>query len=85
MVAVVHTLPHDLALAQHRRPPTARFGAITAPTLMLAGSNSPVWMRHAARTIAETVSVGSHRELPGQEHVRADDVLAPVLREFLLG
>lgn len=55
---------------------------IEAPVLSIAGDASPVWMRQAAKAVAESVPRGTYRTLEGQTHMAEPDVLAPVLAEF---
>lgn len=56
---------------------------ITAPTLVLAGGASPEFMVEAARRIGARLPDGTCEVLPGEQHVVAPEVLAPLLTAFL--
>jgi pimeloyl-ACP methyl ester carboxylesterase len=79
MCGLAHTLSRDRALGNGGEVPRERFGAITAPTLALAGGLSAPWAREAAGTIADAVPGAEARVLDGQHHVPAVEVLAPLL------
>ncbi len=61
-----------------------KLGAINVPTLALAGGKSPPWMHHASKKIAETVTSGAFRVVPGQDHNVSAKAMAPVITEFML-
>jgi len=86
LTAVAHTLPYDMTIMQdlqRGRPlPAARWAALTAPTLVLDGGKSPVWMRNAARALAGVLPTATYRTLDGQTHMVNAKVLGPVLTEF---
>jgi pimeloyl-ACP methyl ester carboxylesterase len=71
--AVAHTLPYDTAVTAEGPVPVSP----KVPTLTLAGSESPPWMRDASRAVA-----GEHRTLPGQTHDVDPEVLANALADF---
>lgn len=81
LLAAAPTLAYDCMLADATTPEVLR--AVAAPTLVLdsAGSGDDLtgWAASAARQLPRA----SHRSLPGAWHGVADDVLAPVLIEFL--
>jgi pimeloyl-ACP methyl ester carboxylesterase len=55
-----------------------------APTLVIAGGESPAWLRNAALALADAVPNAEHRVLEGQDHFAPDQVtIAQVLVEFL--
>ncbi|MBV9604472.1 MAG: alpha/beta hydrolase [Solirubrobacterales bacterium] len=62
--------------------PTDRWARATAPTLVLAGGKSPVWMQNSMRTLAQVLPNAAHRTLEGQTHLVKPHALAPVLNEF---
>jgi pimeloyl-ACP methyl ester carboxylesterase len=82
MLAIAHTLSYDITLCNGGVAPVDRLAKIPARTLALAGGASAGWAAEAARTVAATVPDASMQVLAGQGHGAADDVLAPVLREF---
>ena len=76
------TLPYDEALCGDLSIPRERLERIDVPTLVLGGANSdPEWSK-ALRSAADTVPGALFDVLDGQDHVPADDVLAPVLAGF---
>jgi pimeloyl-ACP methyl ester carboxylesterase len=85
MTSIAHTLPYDLTLCSDNELPSERIARIGVPTLVLGGDNSPAWFHATVREVATTIPGAQHRFLAGQDHGAADDVLAPVLVEFLLG
>jgi pimeloyl-ACP methyl ester carboxylesterase len=84
--ALAHTLPYDAQLigdAGSGGPlPARRWANVTAPTVVIAGTKSPAWMRNAMRALGEALPNAEHRELEGQTHIVKPKALAPVLREF---
>jgi len=84
LLALAHTLAYDVRLLNEGVVPAERFGAITCPVLATAGSLSPPWAAASVSAIAEAVPDGEWRELEGQAHNLAPDVLAGVLRERFL-
>lgn len=92
MEALAHTLPYDGAimagLQQGNPLPAARWSAVTAPALVMAGGNSPEFMHNGAQALAALLPKAQYRKLDGLDHgaaVMAPDALAPVLVEFLKG
>lgn len=77
------TLPYDVRLCNDGAPPVRRLASVTAGMLALAGGASPAWAAEAVRAVAAAVPGGAHRVLDGQDHGVADDVLVPLLAEFL--
>lgn len=83
--AVAHTLPYDAAVMGDFRVPAARFGAITAPTLVMHGAKTDERLKAAARSVASAIPMSQHRELEGQNHQVKAAALAPVIIEFCGG
>ncbi len=83
--ALAHTLPYDVTVLGDFAVPVGRLAKIGVPTLVTDGANSPDWARNSVRAVADTVPGARHLSLAGQDHGVADDVLAPLLVEFLLG
>jgi len=84
LVAVAHTLPYEYELIE-AGVPVERFGSITIPALVMDGGDSPAWAAAAADAVAASIPDAMRRTLPGQTHGVSNEVLAPVLEEFLLG
>jgi pimeloyl-ACP methyl ester carboxylesterase len=86
-VASEHTIAYDGRIMEpygKGEPiPPGQFAAALQPTLVIAGGDSPEWMRNAARAVADAVPEGELRTLPGQTHQFDPAVLAPVMLEFL--
>lgn len=83
--SLAHTLPYDTALTaelQHGRPlPADRWSSVSAPTTVICGGKSPVWMQSAMRELAAVVPGAQHRTLEGQTHIVKPRALAPMLVE----
>src|ERR1035441_4881683 len=62
--------------------PAHWLAAITQPTLVLTGGNSPAWMTNAGRAVAGTIQGAVHRVLEGQMHNVSPEALTPELLEF---
>jgi pimeloyl-ACP methyl ester carboxylesterase len=85
MEALAHTLAYDAAVMGDSMVPTGLVASVTAPTLVLDGSDTGAWAASSARALTAALPNPLHRTLDGQSHDVAWDVLAPVLREFLSG
>ena len=90
MEALAHTLAYDGAVmgeTQRGKPLHAgQWPGVTASTLVMAGGESPDWLRNAGQSLANTLPNAQYRELAGLDHsaaVMAPDALAPVLVEYL--
>jgi pimeloyl-ACP methyl ester carboxylesterase len=87
--AVAHTLPYDGAIVRENqmgRPlPGGRWASVTIPTLVMEGGKSPQWIRHANRSLANSLPNGQFRTLEGQTHIVKAKAHAPVLTEFFKG
>lgn len=59
--------------------------AITTPTLVMDGGESPAWQRHAVQALCDILPHAQRRSLEGQDHGAAPEVVAPVLVEFFAG
>lgn len=81
-LALAHTLAYDAEIMGDTNVPEQRFGEITAPTLVLAGSESPDFMHLAAERAAAAISGARVDILNGQDHAVVGEVLEPVVAEF---
>jgi pimeloyl-ACP methyl ester carboxylesterase len=83
---VTPTLPRELrAELAHRLDPDA-LAAVTAPTLLLVGTESPDWATRSTEAYAEVLPNAEKRPLEGQGHganVSAPELLAGELTRFL--
>jgi pimeloyl-ACP methyl ester carboxylesterase len=87
MTAVAPTLPYDLSLViarQQSQPlPGGCYDDVAQETLVIAGGNSPEYMRNAQAAIAAAVPHGTLQTLPGQTHMVKAKATAPAVAEFL--
>jgi pimeloyl-ACP methyl ester carboxylesterase len=81
MVSVAHTLVYDCRISDATTP--ALLASVTVPTLVLDSAGSSDDLTGWAAGVASQLPNGSHRSLPGEWHGVTDEVLAPVLIEFL--
>ncbi len=81
LLALAPTLAYDLRVLNEGTVPADRFALITCPMLGTAGSLSPPWAADSVRAVTGAVADGEWRELEGQTHTVAPEVLAAVLRE----
>jgi pimeloyl-ACP methyl ester carboxylesterase len=83
--AIAHTLAYEAAvMGPGNALPTERLAAITQPTLVLNGENSPAWMTNAGKAVAGTVPHAVHRILEDQAHNVAPEALVPEFLEFFI-
>jgi pimeloyl-ACP methyl ester carboxylesterase len=86
LTALAHTLPYDVAVCGPGCVlPADRLATITAPTLAIAGDQSPDWLRTATRAVADAIPGARHVTLEGQDHgvLNQPEALRPLLRDFL--
>jgi pimeloyl-ACP methyl ester carboxylesterase len=81
------TLAYDFAVMGHRldrgATPVGLLRAVTAPTLVLAGTASAPFMVGAAHRIVDVLPNATYVELPDQSHVVPPELVAPVVADFL--
>jgi pimeloyl-ACP methyl ester carboxylesterase len=82
MEDVAHTLAYDGTVVSGFELPAQRMKEVQAPTLVLAGGQTP-WLSSGARAVADALPYGQHRSLDGQPHNVDPGAIAPVLVEFL--
>jgi pimeloyl-ACP methyl ester carboxylesterase len=82
--AVAHTLAYDAACMGDGRPPTARLGRITRPTLVATGGGEE-FFEQAGDAIAASIPQAQRVTLAGQSHVADPKVVAAVLERFFGG
>jgi pimeloyl-ACP methyl ester carboxylesterase len=81
MVAAAPTLPNEFALAA-AEVPVERYAGIDIPTLVLNGGASQDWAPAATAAIAGAIRGAQSKELAGQDHNPADELLAKTLVAF---
>jgi hypothetical protein len=76
------TLAYDAAILGDTAVPANRYAGIATATLVLAGSESPDFLRQAAVRAAAAIPGARHDVLPGQDHNVAGESIAPVVAAF---
>jgi pimeloyl-ACP methyl ester carboxylesterase len=86
MEALAHTISYDGRVVGSNMSggplPAEWATAITIPTLVLDGGDSPEWARNAVSAVAAAIPGSERRTLAGQTHGAAPEVLAPLLTSF---
>ena len=88
VVENLHAAEHELEVAASFRPEWSRYAAITMPTLVLVGSESPAYLVDPSRRLAELLPQGRLWVLNGQGHTATNDdpvAVAHAISEFLAG
>jgi pimeloyl-ACP methyl ester carboxylesterase len=75
------TLPYELAVTGGGIP-TAELNKITAPVLILGGSNSPDWFRRSVAEQAAAIPGAQLTMLHGYDHNAPPEILTPILIDF---
>lgn len=74
LMAVAHTLPYDAALLdgymEGKPLPAELWSAVTMPTLVLAGTESPVALRHGAQALANVLPNAKMLSKKGLGHTK---------------
>ncbi len=87
--ASAHTVAYDAAIMnayqQGTALPAELGSALRLPTLVIAGSKSPRWLRNGCEAVAAAVPGAGLRLLEGQSHTVVAAVTAPVVQAFLAG
>ena len=83
--AIAHTLAYDAAIIGDRSMPAGLLSAVTVPTVVITGEQSPPFLRNAAQAAAQKMPNGRLAVLRGQTHDLNPDATAPVIAEFLAG
>ena len=88
VLKVANTLPYDgAAMGDHMsgKPLPAEWATkATIPTLVIDGDQSPASLRDAVAEVTALLPNAERRTLEGHGHGAPPDVIAPILREFLL-
>lgn len=80
--AMAHTLVYETKILGDMSVPTELASSVMIPTLVMAGGESPAWMRHASQAIASVLPDAQYQTLEGQTHDIVPAAIAPVLEEF---
>lgn len=85
-LAAAHTIVRELHAVQSYQYDPARIAAVTVPTLVLAGGDSPAGVRAICDRIVDSVPNGRLAVMPGQQHVAIDtapELFSRLVVEFL--
>jgi pimeloyl-ACP methyl ester carboxylesterase len=82
--AHAHTLVYDDQILGDFALARERVAAVTVPTLVLDGGETP-WLSYAAQAVADALPQAQRRTLTGQPHNVDAEAIAPVLAEFFAG
>jgi pimeloyl-ACP methyl ester carboxylesterase len=85
-LAVAHTIPRELRASTRLRFDPARYVALTIPTLLLVGGDSPASVQVEAQTLRAALPNAQVSVLPGQQHVAMDtapELFAAAVLPFL--
>lgn len=86
---VAHTLPYDAAivdgLMDGKAVPAGRVAGVTAPSLLIIGTETHAWMRSAANALSEALPKAQVRVIDGEFHAVPPSLLAPAVAEFFDG
>ncbi|MDL4820250.1 alpha/beta fold hydrolase [Actinomadura opuntiae] len=80
--ALAPSLPYEAAIAGDNSLPAERVAAVTIPTLVMDGTQSPPFQRTAMRELAGLLPDVTYRSLEGQNHRLVPELVAPLLEEF---
>ncbi len=75
------TLPYDLAVTAGGVP-AAELGKITAPVLILGGTNSPGWFQRSVADQTAATPDARLKMLDGYDHNAPPEVITPILIDF---
>jgi pimeloyl-ACP methyl ester carboxylesterase len=87
MVPLAHTVSYDgrvmLRGSMYGQPLPAEWTeAVTIPTLVMDGGDSPTWLHSSCRALVELLPDARYRTLEGQDHAASPEAVAPALEEF---
>jgi pimeloyl-ACP methyl ester carboxylesterase len=86
MLQIAHTIAYDGSfvadIMQGKPLPTNRWATVTAPTLVIEGSDSVMFFHTGADALAGVLKNASRKTLEGQTHEVDPNVLAPVIIDF---
>lgn len=80
-LAAAHTIPRELRAIEEYRFDPARFKALSAPTLLLLGGDSPAYFKAATNAVHAALPQSRVVILPGQQHVAMNTAPALFLEE----
>jgi pimeloyl-ACP methyl ester carboxylesterase len=87
-VTAAHTVPRELRAVTTFDPAPDWLRAVTVPTLLLLGGDSPAAMARGVEQVHRHLPVARIAIMPGQRHVAIDttpELFASLVRDFLVG
>jgi pimeloyl-ACP methyl ester carboxylesterase len=82
MEAIAPTLAYDATIMGDSMVPNRLVASVTAPTLVLDGSDTGAWAANSAEALVAALPNPQRHTLEGQNHNVSWEVLTPVLIEF---
>jgi pimeloyl-ACP methyl ester carboxylesterase len=83
--AMAHTLVYEGLITGDRSLVNDRMGSVTAPTVVITGADSDLYLRKAVEAIVDALPQGELRTVPGAHHSVSAEDLASVLVEIFGG
>ncbi len=85
-LASMHIVVHEARAIERFRFDAARYAAVSVPTLLLVGGDSPAWAQSATQAIHRALPHSRIVVLPGQQHIAMDtapDLFVGAVSSFL--
>lgn len=82
-LASIHVLVHEAHALERYSFDPARYRAVTTPTLLLVGGDSPAWAQSATQAIHDAVPGSRVIVLPDQKHIAMDTTPDLFVREIM--
>lgn len=79
---MAHTLVYEMTILGDMPSPAEIIASAAAPTLLMAGAQSPMFLQDAVKSLAHVLPNGQFRILEGQTHDIIPSVVAPLVEEF---
>lgn len=82
-LAGMHVLVYEARALECYQFDPARYAALTVPTLLLVGGESPGWAQDATRRLHQAVETSRVVAMPGQQHIAMDTAPNLFVREVM--
>ncbi|MCC6168437.1 MAG: alpha/beta hydrolase [Caldilineaceae bacterium] len=82
-LAGIHVLVYEARALEHYQFDPVRYAALTVPTLLLVGGDSPAWAQDATRRLCQAVGSSRVVVMPGQQHIAMDTAPDLFVREVM--
>jgi pimeloyl-ACP methyl ester carboxylesterase len=80
--AMAHTLAYDAAVMDDSAVPEELLARVPVPTIALASSASPDWLRGGAEAVGKFVPGARYRQVDGVFHDAPPEIVGPIITEF---